>query len=304
MAISNLLFAPPPPKTVGGRMPSALSINELHTCSRSGLSSDLRTLSSLGVFPISILTSVRSSLFASPSSISAPIPIEPLRAQLSTTLGAPAPKPDATKIGFAASFHAISAISEAVQEYKLSPIIIDPELVNPSGQPLMTQAVTRVLAPSLFPLADLLVLNASEAELFTGRKVYDRGSMREANNRLRGDLGLTRILICGGRIQEHAVDLFFDENGCVEFGHDRIHTQGIYGKGSTFSALITGYVARGFDWLKAIELAKEAISTAILKAPNIAPDLRQVDTMIPALNALMIDPTPLSMIDDRVKSEA
>jgi hydroxymethylpyrimidine/phosphomethylpyrimidine kinase len=296
--ISNLLFDAPPPRTSGGRMPLALTIGELQTAGRGGVNADLRAFASAGVHGLVALTGVRGTSLFQPDAGFAPLPEQPIRAQLSQALDIPPPHPpiDVVKVGALGGERALMCVVEALATYKPPCVIIDPELADRRGEPKFTQPVQRMLAALLLPTSDLLVLNAREAELLTSRRVEDRGAMREAYRRLSGDLGLTHVLICGGRAQEHAVDLYFDGEGVIEFGHDRLNTLGMEGLGATLSALIAAHRARGAAWIVAIDAAKQALTHAILNAPRLSPDQSQPDPSISALSALRIDPTPAQML--------
>jgi hydroxymethylpyrimidine/phosphomethylpyrimidine kinase len=279
-------------------MPLALTIGALHTDGRGGVATDLRAFAAAGVHGLVALTAIRGTSLLQPDAGSAALPEAPLRAQLGQSLDVKPPHPpiDGVKVGFVGGERGLMCVAEALTAYQPPQVVVDPELVDRRGEARLPQQVWRLVGAVLLPLAELVVLNAHEAALLTGRRVPDRGAMREAERRLRGDLGLRHVLICGGRAEEHAVDLYFDGQGVIEFGHDRLSAQGVEGLGSALSGLITAHRARGLGWPEAIDAAKQAVTRALRDAPHLTPDQRALDPMLPALTALRIDPTPAPML--------
>ncbi len=200
---------------------------------------------------------------------------------------------DAVRTGCAGSEAGVRALFEMLPEGL--PTVVDPAFVDRGGDARLADDAVGALLGRLFALATVITPNIDEATRLTGRTVNSVGSMRDACRRL-ADFGVKNVLITGGRLQDHAVDLLWDGAGFVEFGCDR-RADGhlLRGVGETFTAAVAGHLARGRALPEAIDAAKGLVTRALDAATSPAGGHRAVEPLAAAFEALGLDPSPIEV---------
>ena len=121
---------------------------------------------------------------------------------------------------------------------------------------------------TLFPLADLVTPNLSEASLLCGFPVGSLSEMQKSAERIQ-KMGPRHVLIKGGHHEGEAVDLLFDGHSFTPFAAARIRTRNTHGTGCTLSAALATFLAQGQPMKDAVALAKAFITRAISSGLNI-----------------------------------
>lgn len=243
-----------------------------------GVQADLRVCAAVGARAATVLTGIRPFATLSPALV-----VEQLRA----TVGAH--PVDATKVGDAGDRETLAAL----EEHLADGVVLDPELVDARGRARHGEAYRADLLPRLGGKAAVLVVNAAEAEHLTGRAVRDWVDAREAAKRL-WDHAPTLVLLCGGRLDGHALDLLYDGHDFVELGADRRRVAGLRGQGATLSAAVAAQLARGVEPVEAVHAAKRVVSAAIAGA--VAVGSRQIaEPLRDAWAALRIEAEPVEV---------
>ncbi len=243
-----------------------------------GVQCALRTCAATGVRAATVITGIRP--FAS---LSSSIVTDQLRA---TTGAHPV---DAIHVGDAGDVEILAALAEHLPDG----LVLDPELVDARGRPRHGDDYGDALLARLGGKATLLVVNVVEAERLVRRAVRDLGGAREAAKRL-WDHVPSHVLVCGGRLGGHAIDLLYDGRDFVELGADRDHRSSLRAHGATLSATITAYLARGLEKTEAVHAAKRLVSMAIDGAVAVG-TRRVTEPMTAAWSALGIDPEPIEV---------
>jgi hydroxymethylpyrimidine/phosphomethylpyrimidine kinase len=199
---------------------------------------------------------------------------------------------DVVRIGLVGSEAGARAIAEMLPPL---PVVVDPAFLDRAGEARLADDAVGALLARLVPLATVIMPNADEASRLTGRPVRSLGGMRDAARRL-ADFGVGNVLITGGRLQDHAVDLLWDGAGFIEFGCDR-RPDGhlLRGVGETFTAAVAGHLARGLALPEAIDAAKALVTRAIDAASSPGPGHRAVEPLAEAYEALSLDPNPIEV---------
>jgi len=154
--------------------------------------------------------------------------------------------------------------SSGASPHRRFPLIIDPVMISTSGARLLKPKAEAAVTEELLPLATLVTPNLYEAEILIGGKLVSpedlRAAAREIHARFR-----CAVLVKGGHLRggREALDIFF--NGRTEFLLSAPFIKGVrtHGTGCTYSAAITGYLARGLDLPQAVKRAKQFITQAI-----------------------------------------
>ena len=227
-----------------------------------GIQADLKTMSSLGCYGMSVITALTAQntrgvtgIHAVPPSFAA----EQIAAVFSD-IGV-----DAVKIGMLYSAELIAVIAEQLIKYDAEKIILDPVMVAQSGDKLLQDDAIHAIKEKLMPLVDVATPNIPEAEVLIGRSIQGLEDMQAAAKTLAG-YGSRSILIKGGHLaDDDSTDLLYltGEDRFVRLEAKRIASRNNHGTGCTLSSAIASYRARGSDIEEAVRRAKAYIQNAI-----------------------------------------
>ena len=239
----------------------ALTIAGSDSGGGAGIQADLKTFTALGVYGMSVVTSITAQNTRGVFGIF-DLPAEFVKSQLVavlTDIGV-----DAVKTGMLSTVEIIEVVSSTLKELKVHKLVVDPVMRAKSGDRLLQPNAEQALRKNLFRCALLVTPNIPEAEALTGRRVSTIEDMKECARMIHDD-GPQAVLVKGGHIEqaERVVDILFDGRTFYEFVSPRIVTKNTHGTGCTYAAAITSYLARGEDLLQAISLAKAYVTGAI-----------------------------------------
>jgi hydroxymethylpyrimidine kinase/phosphomethylpyrimidine kinase len=224
-----------------------------------GIQADLKTITALGAFGMSVLAALTAQNTLGVHAIH-DVPSEFVAAQfdaVATDIGI-----DAAKTGMLATSEVIRTVAGRIRQYGVKKLVVDPVMVAKGGAALIRAEAVEALVSELLPLALVLTPNVPEAEALTGVKILNLADMKEAAERIR-KMGPRYVVVKGGHMEGDAVDLLCDDSGFMTFSSPRFVTQDTHGTGCTFSAAIATFLAIGRDVPGAIEGAKRYISGAI-----------------------------------------
>jgi len=150
------------------------------------------------------------------------------------------------------------------------PLVVDPVMISTSGCRLLKPSAIKVLKNHLLPLAALATPNLDEARLLTGRNLKSIEDLRSAAKQIHQEFGCA-ALVKGGHLRNsrEAVDIFFDGKNELLLAAPYIKGVHTHGTGCTYSAAITGFLARGYGLPEAVTRAKEFISQAIAQSQTV-----------------------------------
>ena len=231
------------------------------SCGGAGIQADIKTMSALGVFGMSVITAVTSqntlgvTYIEELSKKSVISQIEAIYDDL---------EPDALKSGMLFSKDIIEAVSDTLKSRNKSPYVLDPVMVATSGAKLLQDDAISYMVDKLFPLAFVVTPNIPEAELLSGIKIESQEHVDKACKIIK-DLGVKNVIIKGGHFTgDESIDTLYDGENHYEIAAMRIETKNTHGTGCTYSSAICSYLALGFDLLTATKSAKQYITSAII----------------------------------------
>jgi len=247
-------------------MKIALTIAGSDSGGGAGIQADLKTFSALGVYGMSVLTSITAQNTLGVQGIY-DLPADFVGLQIDSVMqdiGA-----DAVKIGMLSNTQIIKIVSEKIRRYKIKNLVIDPVMVAKGGDRLLKEDAVEALKQKLIPLAMVVTPNLREAEVLSGLRIKNVEDMKEAARKIH-HLGPENVLIKGGHLlSKEAVDLLFNGNNFKEFKAERINTKNTHGTGCTFSSAIAAGLAQGKEIEEAVNIAKRYITLAIQNSLNI-----------------------------------
>lgn len=223
-----------------------------------GIQADIKTMSALGCFAASAITSltVQNTL-----GVTAVMAVEPdivagqIRAVMDDIL------PRAVKIGMVNDCDTIHAIAATLRDYDVKYLVVDPVMVSTSGSRLMQPDALSTFKTELMPMATLLTPNVPEAEVLSGVKITDKTTMDEAG-RIIISQGCRAVLIKGGHLLGDKIDRLYGTETC-DYGGVDVDTHNTHGTGCTLSSAIASFLALGSPLSEAIKQAKDYVTEAL-----------------------------------------
>jgi hydroxymethylpyrimidine/phosphomethylpyrimidine kinase len=224
-----------------------------------GIQADLKTITLLGGFGMSVLTALTAQNTVGVSAIH-PVPPEFIGQQLDAVLsdiGA-----DAVKTGMLFNADAIEVVADRLSAYGIKKIVVDPVMVAKGGDVLLVKEARESLVGRLIPMALVVTPNIPEAEVLSKTSIRTEDDIHEAACIIHA-MGARYVLIKGGHLDGPARDLLYDGQGFVEFSRERIDTPHTHGTGCVYSAAIASYLAMDLGVKEALERAKDFIHASI-----------------------------------------
>ncbi len=224
-----------------------------------GIQADLKTITVLGGFGMSVITALTAQntlgvqgVYEVPEDF-----VEKQFDSVATDIGI-----DAAKTGMLANSRIIRVVSKKLRQYGINKLVVDPVMVAKGGAPLIENKAKKSLIEELLPLSLIITPNIPEAEELAKIKVSSIDDMKKSAEIICG-LGAKNVVVKGGHLAGNPVDILYDGKNFHEFTSERIDTKNTHGTGCTFSAAIATKLADGKSVFEAVKTAKEYTTTAI-----------------------------------------
>lgn len=247
-------------------MRTALTIAGSDSSGGAGIQADLKTFAAYGVFGTSALTALTAQNTRGVTHVHV-VPDGFVRAQIDaivTDLGA-----DAVKIGMLATASVIREVADAIDAYRLTPVVLDPVMVAKGGSRLLEPDAVEAMRALMLARATVVTPNLAEAEVLTGGAVRDVAGMESAARALVA-AGAGAALVKGGHLDsDHIVDLLWDGRDLHRFETRRLDTPHTHGTGCTLAAAIAAGLALGLPLGGAVARAHRYVQAAIASAPGL-----------------------------------
>jgi hydroxymethylpyrimidine kinase/phosphomethylpyrimidine kinase len=224
-----------------------------------GIQTDLKTITVLGGYGMSVITALTAQNTVGVQAI-LELPLEFIEKQIDSVvedIGV-----DAVKTGMLSSLEIVSLVATKIKQYQIKCVIVDPVMVAKSGDSLLKEEAQKALRELLIPLAFVVTPNLPEASVLAGIEVNSLKTMKEAARHIY-NLGARNVVVKGGHMKGEIVDLLFDGNTFYEYPTPRIPTKNTHGTGCTFASALATELAKGGTVQTAVERAKSFMTTAI-----------------------------------------
>lgn len=241
--------------------PCVLTIAGSDSGGGAGIQADLKTITVLGGYGMSVITALTAQNGLGVTGIHAP-EADFVALQLATVLdGFPVA---AAKTGMLFSAPIMEAVADALKE-RTFPLVVDPVSVSQSGHALLRPDAVEALVSRILPLADLLTPNRPEAEMLASMSIRTDDDVRKAIARLL-DMGPAAVLLKGGHFD--AGDTLVDWLGVpgqepVPLPQPRVNTPNNHGTGCTLSAAIATWLAHGCSMREAVVRAQQYLNLCL-----------------------------------------
>lgn len=242
-----------------GDLKRVLTIAGSDSSGGAGIQADLKTMTVLGVYGMSVVTALTAQNTMGVSGI-LEVPADFVDAQMDAVFSDIFP--DSVKIGMLSNASIIQRVAEKLKEYKALNIVVDPVMVSTSGSDLMKSDSVEALLKHLIPMAGVVTPNKFEAEILSGLKIESERDMERAAEAILAH-GCEAVLVKGGHFGEQAGDFLLMGGEGRWFTSPRIDNPNTHGTGCTLSSAIAVYLAKGWDMAEATRQAKEYLTGAI-----------------------------------------
>jgi len=242
-------------------MKKALTIAGSDSGGGAGIQADLKTFMAFGVYGMSAVTALTAQNTVGVQGIFDVSP-EFVREQIRsvmTDIGV-----DAAKTGMLSNAAIVRAVAEAVREFRIPNLVVDPVMVAKSGDPLMAPEARLAVREELLPLATVITPNLFEAEALLERRVEGLDAMKQAARELQA-FGCPWVIVKGGRlgIDGQAIDVLCGGGELLLLRSPWSESGNTHGSGCTFASAIAAGLARGMAPPEAAHRAKEYVTEAI-----------------------------------------
>jgi hydroxymethylpyrimidine/phosphomethylpyrimidine kinase len=253
-------------------MKTALTIAGTDPSSGAGLQADLKTFKALGVYGLSVPSSMTSQNSRGVTDIHS-LSSDVFTTQIDTLLDDILP--DAVKTGMLYTREIISVTADKIKQYSLKNLVIDPVTLSSTGVPLIRDDAPEYLKKLLLPLAKVATPNIREATAFTGVQIKNEEDMKRAAQKFR-ELGPESVIITGGHLENNATDLLFDGRDFFSLQREKVDGE-YHGTGCVFSSAVAASLALGYDVHEAAVNANDFVWKAIRSAVSIGKGMKLLD---------------------------
>jgi hydroxymethylpyrimidine/phosphomethylpyrimidine kinase len=244
------------------QIPRVLTIAGSDSGGGAGLQADLKVITALGAYGMSVITAITAQNTLGVTRIQ-DVDLDVIEAQIDAVLldiGV-----DIVKIGMLASPEIVRTVAKALHRHGVKRIVLDPVLRATSGASLGGDDTAQAMMSELFPMATLITPNMEEASLLLGRDIFGANDFKMAAQQLM-EMGPQAVLIKGGHLDAthtQITDFLMWktlEDGLEviqskEFKHYRVNTLNTHGTGCSLASAITTYLAAGQDLSHAVAKA-------------------------------------------------
>ncbi|MFD3157769.1 bifunctional hydroxymethylpyrimidine kinase/phosphomethylpyrimidine kinase [Haloimpatiens sp. FM7330] len=239
-------------------MKNVLTIAGSDSCGGAGIQADLKTMSALGVYGMSVITAVTAQNTVGVIDVQE-IDKKIVECQIRCIFDDI--NVDAVKIGMVSNSEIIETITNLLIEYKAKNIVVDPVMVSKSGYFLLKPEAVEKLK-KLISISHVVTPNIPEAETLTGMKIINEDDMKKAALCI-SKMGPKYVLVKGGHRCNDANDILYTGKDFIKIKGYRIQTKNTHGTGCTLSSSIASYLAKNYGIEDAVKESKNYITKAI-----------------------------------------
>ena len=243
-------------------VPKSLTIAGSDSGGGAGIQADLKTFTVLGVYGLSVITSVTSQNTFEITAVHN-LPKQLVESQIDAVMSDIGC--DAAKLGMLSNEKIIETVAKGIEKYRIEKLVVDPVMRSKAGDILLKNSCTELLKETIIPKALLITPNIPEAEVLSSVVIKNTRDMKTAAEKIYS-FGAKTVFVKGGHLGKDlpATDIFFDGKEFTELSCKRIETKNTHGTGCTFSAAVCAFLAKGIPIAISVEKAKSFIAEAIV----------------------------------------
>jgi hydroxymethylpyrimidine/phosphomethylpyrimidine kinase len=172
-----------------------------------GIQADLKTITVLGGFGMSVITALTAQNTLGVQGIYEVTPdfVEKQFESVMTDVGV-----DAAKTGMLANAAVLRIVAENIRKYNIEKLVVDPVMVAKGGTLLIRGEFRETLIRELIPLAFVVTPNIPEAEVLAEMHITSVSDMKNAA-RIIHDFCAKHVVVKGGHLSGDAVDVLYED---------------------------------------------------------------------------------------------
>lgn len=259
-----------PGRTINPRnVPRVLSIAGTDPTGGAGQQADLKTITALGGYGMSVITAVVAQNTSGVRSVHVP-PVEVLRAQLEAV--SDDVHMDAIKIGMLGSVSVIETVKRWLLAHPAPVVVLDPVMIATSGARLLDQEAESAMRDMLH-VADLITPNLPELAVLAEESEAQTWWEALGQGQRLADTYRVRVLVKGGHLAGDLTPDALLEPGLREplfqAADPKIITRNTHGTGCTLSSAVAVLTARTGDWVSGVRVARSWLRGALEHADEL-----------------------------------
>lgn len=243
---------------------TVLTITGSDSTSGSGVQADIKIISALGGYAMSVITSITMQNTIGIQEFFN-IPSEVIAGQIEAIVNDV--QPNVVKIGMIRSAAAVRSITESLKKYPSQYVIYDPVIISSCGEVLMSDETINCIKECLLPLCSLVTIKKSSAEYIIGRKLYSASDMYDAACDIM-KYGCQAVLLQHGTFMaESSMDILVQhgEPSCKYVSTTNLcNSYGRHGVSNNISSAIATFYCKGDDLYDAVIKAYNYVNQSFL----------------------------------------
>lgn len=248
-----------------------LSIGGSDPSSGAGIQGDLRTFTELGIHGCTVITAITSQNTSSFNAVQ-PVSSKHILAQIDSILSDF--KISAIIISMVYNNDIINAIYSKLKKSNI-PIIVDPVIYSTTGGTLLLKNSLSEYRKKIIPLARIITPNVKEAEIISGKKIFDQDSLYDASKIIQSH-GPETVVITGIDNKTSISDFILIKNKKYMMTNKKIQKIN-HGGGCVFSSSLAVAIAKGNSTIESIRFARETTLRAIKNSKQIGKGIEITD---------------------------
>lgn len=256
---------------------SVLTIGGSDTSGGAGIQGDLKTIASFGLHGVSVITAITSQntqqIFEIEVSRSVSKQLQCIVEDIPIA---------AIKIGMLYTKKNVKLISTFLEQYKDTPVILDPVICATTGRQLVRSTAIHAMTKYLFPKVTLLTPNLVEAGVILRKNITSLNDMECAAEQLAREFR-TSILLKGGHLDGmDCTDILYDwdTKHSFKFINKRHEFENSHGTGCALATSIACQMAIGKTLKESVEEGKKRVFSALENGYNIGQGAGPIDMLL------------------------
>ncbi|TNE36356.1 MAG: bifunctional hydroxymethylpyrimidine kinase/phosphomethylpyrimidine kinase [Alphaproteobacteria bacterium] len=231
-----------------------------------GIQGDIKTISALGGYAMSAITSITAQ---NTQGIGQIVDLDPDVVAAQIRLPLEDIGVDGIKVGMLRTAPLIEAVVAAIDGAEEAPLVVDPIVAASDGTPFLSGAAFECFKTVLLPLSDLVTPNVPEAMALAGFQIDDVEDMKRAADKIL-EFGPDTVLLTGGHLKGPQVfDVLATQDTLEVMMSPRLDSTNTHGTGCALSSALVTLLAQGFALSEAVTQAREFVFEAIANAPGL-----------------------------------
>jgi|GEM_PF-622791 len=249
-----------------------LAIGRSDCLCRAGVQGDVRTITTLGGYPSTVVTVVTAD-DTNQAFDWVELPPTIIVRQLERVLKDQGI--DCIKIGQLHSEEQIDIVANTIERLVDNvPLIVAPVLVAHDGMPRLSVRAASALKRRLLIMASVLCLSVREAEILAGMEIKDEDMLTDAAFMLL-TLGCKTVFVHGGDFgRDKATDILATEHDVIRFDDGLPQAEKLLGAKTAVSSAIATGIAQGMELLEAVHYARQHLQEAVPSLQASSPVIR------------------------------